>query len=253
MKKYSKKRKELINLATYKLINFKPAFTLAEVLITLGIIGIVAAMTIPTLMTKIQKRKLETQLKETYSVIQQTMKAAEGDGANFQTAFQDGSDAAMKEWFEEFIQPHLKIETVCYNKAGCWHKKGEAKVLNGNYNQAWDRDNGWGINTLTFTIAKGAWFDMDGQQYTACSRVFGVDTNNTSCLVIYFDVNGANKPNILGKDIYTAVQTEKGLVPAGADKTKEQVNQNCNSGDGHFCLQKVINDSFTISEKVLKR
>ncbi|MDE6139089.1 MAG: type II secretion system GspH family protein, partial [Candidatus Gastranaerophilales bacterium] len=106
-------------------------FTLAEVLITLGIIGIVAAMTIPTLMTKIQKQKLEAQLKETYSVIQQVMKSAEGDGANFQTAFQDGSNVPMKEWFEEFIQPHLKTETVCYNTPGCWHKKGGAKLLDG--------------------------------------------------------------------------------------------------------------------------
>ena len=228
------------------------AFTLAEVLITLGIIGIVAAMTIPTIMTKIQKRKLETQLKETYSVIQQTMKAAEGDGANFQTAFQDGSNEVMKEWFEEFIQPHLKTESVCYNKAGCWHKKGEAKLLNGAL-QNWEQQSGWGINTLTFTIAKGAWFDMDGHSANACQTMFGIDTKNTQCLVIYFDVNGADKPNILGKDIYTVVQTEKGLLPAGSDRTKAQVNQNCNTGDGHFCLQKVINDSFTISEKVLKR
>ena len=40
----------------------KSGFTLAEVLITLGIIGVVAAMTIPTIMQKITKRKLETQI-----------------------------------------------------------------------------------------------------------------------------------------------------------------------------------------------
>ena len=73
----NKNRKELINLFTYKPIYFQKAaftlaegathvamppvfskagFTLAEVLITLGIIGIVAAMTIPTLMAKYQQR-----------------------------------------------------------------------------------------------------------------------------------------------------------------------------------------------------
>ncbi len=229
----------------------KAGFTLAEVLITLGIIGIVAAMTIPTLMTKIQKRKLETQLKATYSVLQQAMKSAEGDGANFQDAFQDASDVAMKEWFENFIQPNLKFETVCYNKVGCWHKKGQAKLLNG-ATQAWERDTGWGINTATFTIAKGAWFNMDGHSSYQCKNTFGVNTNS-GCLVIYFDVNGAVKPNILGKDIYAVVQTEEGLVPAGNDKTKAEVKQNCYNGDGHWCLQKVVNDSWTISEKVLKR
>ena len=48
----------------------KVAFTLAEVLITLGIIGIVVAMTIPTLMTNIKARKLRTQFLKSYSIIQ---------------------------------------------------------------------------------------------------------------------------------------------------------------------------------------
>ena len=50
------------------------AFTLAEVLITLGIIGVVAAMTIPTLMTKYQKHVALTRLKKTYSQLNQVFK-----------------------------------------------------------------------------------------------------------------------------------------------------------------------------------
>ena len=46
----------------------RKGFTLAEVLITLGIIGVVAAMTIPTLMAKFEKQQYVTQLKETYTV-----------------------------------------------------------------------------------------------------------------------------------------------------------------------------------------
>lgn len=229
----------------------KRAFTLAEVLITLGIIGIVAAMTIPTLITKIQKRKLETQLEATYSVIQQAMKNAQGEGSDFQTAFTDGSDEAMKEWFEEYIMPNLKVESVCYNKAGCWHKFGEAKDLTGN-NNSWETVNGWGTNIITFTIAKGAWFDMDGHAPSSCNGPFGINTDST-CLVIYFDVNGNSKPNRVGKDIYVLVQTDKGLVPAGSDRTKAQVEQNCNTGSGYWCLQKVKNDGWSISENVLKR
>lgn len=229
----------------------KRAFTLAEVLITLGIIGIVAAMTIPTLITKIQKRKLESQLVVSYSVIQQAMKNAQGEGADFQAAFTDYSDEAMQEWFEEFIMKNLKVGSVCYNTAGCWHKIGEAKDLTGNRNP-WENVNGWGSNIITFTIAKGAWFDMDGHAPSMCNETFGINTNS-ECLVIYFDVNGDSKPNRVGKDIYVLVQTEKGLVPAGSDRTKAQVEQNCNSGNGYWCLQKVKNDGWKISENVLKR
>lgn len=56
------------------------AFTLAEVLITLGVIGVVAAMTIPTLMTNLQNRKLESQFKEGYSILSQAFKSWQDDG-----------------------------------------------------------------------------------------------------------------------------------------------------------------------------
>ena len=49
----------------------KFAFTLAEVLITLGIIGTVAAMTLPSLITRNQNKALEAGLKKNYSIIQQ--------------------------------------------------------------------------------------------------------------------------------------------------------------------------------------
>lgn len=47
------------------------AFTLAEVLITLGIIGVAAAMTLPSLIQERQNKVLETQFKKSYSLISQ--------------------------------------------------------------------------------------------------------------------------------------------------------------------------------------
>lgn len=49
----------------------KKAFTLAEVLITLGIIGVVAAMTIPTLIANMTSQRYRTQLKKTVSTLSQ--------------------------------------------------------------------------------------------------------------------------------------------------------------------------------------
>ena len=54
----------------------KTGFTLAETLITLGIIGIVAAITLPTLITKLSNDRNSTILKEDYSILQQMMKSA---------------------------------------------------------------------------------------------------------------------------------------------------------------------------------
>lgn len=55
----------------------KNSFTMAEVLITLGIIGIVAAMTLPSLIKKHQRIETETRLKKAYSVINQAFLAAQ--------------------------------------------------------------------------------------------------------------------------------------------------------------------------------
>lgn len=49
------------------------AFTMAEVLITLGIIGIVAAMTLPSLIGNYQKKQTAIQLKKFYSIMQQAI------------------------------------------------------------------------------------------------------------------------------------------------------------------------------------
>lgn len=57
----------------------KGAFTLAEVLITLGIIGVVAALTLPSLIQKYQDQVLENQLKKTYSTISQGIQKAMAD------------------------------------------------------------------------------------------------------------------------------------------------------------------------------
>ena len=51
----------------------KRAFTLAEVLITLGIIGIVVALTMPALIWNYRKKQTVTQLKKVYSALQQSI------------------------------------------------------------------------------------------------------------------------------------------------------------------------------------
>lgn len=57
----------------------KQAFTLAEILITLGIVGIVAAMTLPSLIQDYQISANINRLKNTYSILSQAVKASEAD------------------------------------------------------------------------------------------------------------------------------------------------------------------------------
>lgn len=108
----------------------KTGFTLAEVLITLGIIGIVAAMTIPNLISSYQKHVIETRLKEDYSIFTQAMRRAQDDEVPFDDNIaQDLS--GNKKWFETFVLPYIKTARVCYQQPGCWHKRGATKNLAG--------------------------------------------------------------------------------------------------------------------------
>ena len=75
------------------------AFTLAEVLITLGIIGIVAAMTIPTLMSKIQEKRYTTQYKKIFSELNQTMKMLENDESSPITMCKSFDDTCFRDQF----------------------------------------------------------------------------------------------------------------------------------------------------------
>lgn len=59
--------------------NKKSAFTLAEVLITLGIIGVVAALTITSLVTRYQKKQTVVQLKKAYSRLLNAFETAEAE------------------------------------------------------------------------------------------------------------------------------------------------------------------------------
>ena len=89
----------------------QPAFTLAEVLITLGIIGVVAAMTIPGLITKYHRHVVETKLVKFDSIINQAvrMSIAENDDLVF-TPPEDGVDKAkyLKDWFDENLMKYIK-------------------------------------------------------------------------------------------------------------------------------------------------
>lgn len=233
----------------------KAGFTLAEVLITLGIIGVVAAMTIPTLISKIQKQQIEAQLKENYSVIAQAMKLSEEEGAISPQLVVN--QQKVQAWFEEFMSKSLKTEVVCYHKPGCWHKSGVVKTLN-NKTPTYETNVGNGESVIgaisvTFRTAKGAYFDLDISGSAASQGLFGIDTSQNT-LQFYVDVNGDRKPNIIGKDIFIMVyEYDKGLVPAGNDRTPNEIKQNCEQGNGYWCMKYIKDNGWVIPDSVWKR
>ena len=85
-------------------------FTLAEVLITLGIIGVVAAMTIPTLMSTFAKQRTETQLKAFYSRINQTIKMSIADNGDPDGWVEEKAYSYNEQvdFLKQYIFPYMK-------------------------------------------------------------------------------------------------------------------------------------------------
>lgn len=122
-------------------------FTLAEVLITLGIIGIVSALTLPTLISNCRKYVIETQLKEFYSIMNQALKRAEYDYDDMdgwtwphktKVGITDGNQTVEAnnsdyEWFQKYLQPYIKTSTLkeSFHLYCVWYDGFAVEFING--------------------------------------------------------------------------------------------------------------------------
>lgn len=163
------------------------AFTLAEVLITLGIIGIVAALTIPGLITKCKEMQYRTIYKKVYSSLNQAMKyAQEDDGADLSLYPKIGDYGTMEANIGDifkYISQYYNAPITCFNgdNSACWAcEDGEAGSLSGS-----------APNWLGCRKANYAFVDTNGVAYYLYS-------SREDPIVI--DVNGKRKPNQLGRD-----------------------------------------------------
>ncbi len=87
----------------------KIGFTLAEVLITLAVIGVVAALTIPTLVQNYKKKVVETKLSQFYTMMNQAVKLSEIDNGEQSTWLPNSGDYSIEEYFNKYFAPYLKV------------------------------------------------------------------------------------------------------------------------------------------------
>ena len=84
----------------------KTAFTLAEVLITLGIIGVVAALTIPTVITNYKKSQIEARLKKLYTVMNQAVLLSKAHDTWTEPS-STIDENVMIQWLQSALIPYL--------------------------------------------------------------------------------------------------------------------------------------------------
>ena len=109
----------------------KSAFTLAEVLITLGVIGVVAAMTIPTLIHNYKSKEMRTRLLRANSIIQDGIGRMVADEVNISDILKNRDTDTIRLYFKDgsCLVPQDKKEGNYYNYDGVHLAGGSAQTI----------------------------------------------------------------------------------------------------------------------------
>jgi prepilin-type N-terminal cleavage/methylation domain-containing protein len=212
---------------------YKKAFTLAEVLITLLIIGVVASLVVPALINDTQDAELHTAWKKAYSELDQTTRRIVLDNAGSLKGLCSNAD---NNCLRNLYEPFLSITKICINgtlNGNCWHNSYEWRFLNN------IKVSGWGSSAgLILSNGNFIRFEATNNSFPDCTNTSWVN-NIPKCARIDVDVNGFKGPNVLGKDVYSMVLTENRLLPVGI--TGDSTTDTCTStGTGVGCAAKYL-------------
>jgi type II secretory pathway pseudopilin PulG len=229
------------------------AFTLAETLITLAIIGVVAALTIPTIIRNYQKQQTIVALKKAYSQIYQAINLYEADNTTF-----DNWDYSLssKDFYEQYLKKFLKV-IKDYGNVGTSSMGISYNKMNG------DSASGYTIqSSVTYKIVLS-----DGSMIFINPGSGGEDFSEfagpTKYYLFYVDTNGFKKPNTFGKDVFVFVlQPKYKLMPYGFGNSQESFGTNFNRATilgtnyqacnermaGLWCADLIMGDGWKISD-----
>lgn len=256
----------------------KNAFTLAEVLITLGIIGVVAALTLPSLVANYRKQQYVNSLKVGYSILNngfRTMMADENvddieDSELFSVIKSVGSDTdtvaseqaaakVLSKYFQKarlISRADLRTKSACKDLVGkgprFWNL-GDKTQCSGNYNMQYALPNGMTMSIFLQPCSNSSLSDAEIAAAGGKMTKF--------CGMIDLDINGEREPNQWGRDGYRFFITQSGVVvPFGgkdhliysgkvdSESQKNYINTNCNpksqTSNGRACAARVIENGW---------
>lgn len=191
------------------------AFTLAEVLITLGIIGIVAALTIPNLIKEYQEYSWKQAWKKDFSVLTQVYQSIKYDNGGDLSDYFPSNELGFIVKFTDYMSVGQNCSAYITDICG---SNPAVTLLN---------------NDVYKTLSDGIvhYANLQYKQYllkdgsNLYSRFYATQT---SYMLIFIDVNGYKRgPNTLGKDLFGVNISKDRILPMGAPGTG--VEDTCNS------------------------
>jgi len=219
------------------------------VLITLSIIGVIAAITIPSLIANHQKTTLETQFAKMYRNLSHVVNMAIAEHGAIDTwdwKNEQYTEEEMNNFVKKYFAPNLNIIKFCPagGEAGCFQNP-------------------------SYTTMKGTIYSINMNDTTRPSAVLADGTmarfnfNTTSgyrrSLTFQVDINGAKKPNALGRDLFffAFYPESNDFVPFGIYKveedntlgknSREDLENNCINQTGDVCTALMVMDGFKMN------
>jgi len=227
------------------------------VLITLAIIGIIAAITIPSIVANHQKTALEAQFAKNYRTVSQMVNLAIAEFGGIETW--DWKESYTNEEMDEFVKkyflPYLNVARFCPAQS-----KGEGCMPNTRYKQPSGVNYGdWTVNPFPgVLLADGSFIQFYFKGNYIAAKNKSLDLN--------IDINGAKKPNMRGVDwqMFGFYPQTGEFLPFGVYKdrsyneqtksyekySKEELYASCadnKPADGVLCAARIIQDGFKIN------
>ena len=210
----------------------KKGFTLSELLLSLIIVGVIAVLTIPVLLNNVSNKTFATQVKNMSAIIEQL---AQDELLTNKT--RDLSDTDFGDPEELLTEKHFAIVKSCSSAdslTDCWKTGGgDAEVSYKNLN-----NDAYAITAGDTVVLKNGVM----LKYTLTA-----DSDKTIGMFV-FDVNGNDKPNILGRDLFGFLITPKGqLVDASVNSNNANKIDSCKSGDDvSWCYGALVENGWKI-------
>lgn len=220
----------------------KYGFTLAEVLITLGVIGVVAAMTLPALINNYQKYNTAVQLKKVYATFSQALASSQYDNEsskNWTTTEPGSSYEDNLAYFNKYWKPYLKLIKVCKTFRECGYKTtGYATYLDKNSFYHYGQFN----NVPGFILGDGTYAYI--RPYNSNST----EDSPQKLQLLSIDLNGPRKPNQIGRDVFQfEINISKGII-SGFGNPKNCKLPSPSTEDIRSCGGKVMVDGWEIRD-----
>lgn len=201
------------------------AFTLAEVLVTLGIIGVVSAMTVPTLMQNYQRQSYVTQLHKIYNEFGQAAERYKAD--NNLVSIREGRIIGNADELNAFLKRYFKVVKDCGGRY--WSSASNAcfAQVYHSIDGAHSVDLASQSCMVTGVLASGAAVCLGTGSATSVKANEDVNhdgvvdendvindtgTNAGMAISIEVDINGTKGPNIAGRDFFSFDIAPDGLV-----------------------------------------